>query len=70
MMELTKEYWAGMYEISNKRACALEAVVRRYKAMYPAFRSKPVGGEGSPVRNQQTEQIALEDDAMKALRGE
>lgn len=41
--------------------------LERYMAAYPAFRMKPVGGEGSPARIEQENLMKLEEEAQAAI---
>lgn len=54
---------AKLEELARTQARLLEQYVTRY----PAFRSKPVGGEGSPARKEQEELVKLEDAAKVAM---
>jgi hypothetical protein len=51
----------------QSRAANLIAVLRRYIAAYPAFRIKPEGAPGSPVRVEQERLMELEDLANAAI---
>lgn len=48
------------------RERAIEAL-KSYMAAYPAFRIKPEGAPGSPVRKEQERLMALEDFAREAI---
>jgi hypothetical protein len=45
----------------------LLAVLERYMAAHPAFRIKPEGAPGSPIRVEQERLMALEDAARAAI---
>ena len=48
---------------------ALRGILERYMFAYPAFRMKPVGAPGSPIRIEAERLMALEESAQKILSG-
>lgn len=51
----------------NDRERELIELLKRYRNAYPAFRIKPEGAPGSPVRIEQERLMALEDAANAAI---
>jgi hypothetical protein len=49
---------------NEKEMCEL---LRQYVDEYPAFRTKPVGAEGSIARHEQDRRIVMEDWARKVI---
>jgi len=62
-------YLSAIREVSalKLRIDSLAEIVERYLLLHPAFRIKPEGAPGSPVRIEQERQLALEDAAKAAL---
>jgi hypothetical protein len=47
--------------------CDLVEELKCYRRIYPAFRTRPVGGPGSNARMTQENEIKLEDDALATI---
>jgi hypothetical protein len=56
-----------MSEAQIKAAQRMKARLQEYILNHPAFRSKPVGADGSAARLTQTQEIWLEDAAKQAI---